>query len=172
MDDDISNIISAYLEAYAYGHRNPSDDIIRIIKKNPKQAFNAIAEFSGPLPNNLDFRDINDPLCRLLLNIADSVPDLMIPRMINGYWASRYLFISSAAASESLKFIPTLIDLLTDRSIYIKTLILQLIINWPHLQVSEMIPKLEKLSKMKSFQNADEDQALLEQATKIFRQAT
>lgn len=174
MKNNIKELIFAYLKAYADVNRAPYPDplpaTIKALRQNPKQAFDIIADFRGPLPANLDFRDADAPLCRLLSIIADLVPELLIPRMTTGYWASRYLFVSAAAGSKSPKFIPTIIELLTDRSIYIKTLVLQLIIDLPHLQVPEANPKLEKLGKMKSIQQSAMDSELLDRAKAILQE--
>lgn len=166
----ILEIVSAYLQEYAdapHGkYPEPSSETVEILRKNPNESFDVIVNGIFQKPQNLDPRDLDDPLCRLLSTFADLVPDLLTPKMTDGFWASRYLYISSAAVSKSPIFIPTIISLLTDRSIYIKTLVLQLINQWSHLQVPEAMPLLEKLSKMKSFQNSDRDRELLVQAKK------
>lgn len=164
----ILEIVSAYLQEYAdapHGkYPEPSSEIVEFLRKNPNESFDVIVNGLFQRPQNLDPRDLDDPLCRLLSAFVDLVPDLLIPKMTDGFWASRYLYISSAAVSKSPVFIPTIINLLTDRSIYIKSLVLQLIIQWSHLQVPEAMPIFEKLSKMKSFQNSEIDRKLLEQA--------
>ena len=161
-------IVSAYLQEYAdapHGkYPEPSSEIVELLRKNPNESFDVIVNGLFQKPHNLDPRDLGDPLCRLLSTFVDLVPDLLTPKMTDGFWASRYLYISSAAVSKSPVFIPTIINLLTDRSIYIKSLVLQLIIQWSHLQVPETMPIFEKLSKMKSFQNSEIDRKLLEQA--------
>ena len=161
----IFEIVSTYLQVYANTpYTEPSSEIVEFLRKDPDESFNVIAENLYQKPDNLDFRDLDDPICRLLIKFADLVPDLLIQKMTAGFWASRILYISSAAASKSPIFIPTIINLLTDRSIHIKTLVLNLIINFSHLQVPEALPKFEKLNKMKSFQNSEIDRKLLEQA--------
>lgn len=165
---NLSNIVSDYLRDYAgapYGiYPNPSSEIVDFLRKNPKRSFETIANGVFLRPQNLDPRDLGAPLCKLLTSIVDLVPNLLIPRMTKGFWASRYLYISSAAQSKSPLFIPTIINLLEDRSIYIKSHVLGLIVELPHLQVFEAMAKFEKLSKMKSFQNSENDRKLLEKA--------
>lgn len=160
--------ITEYLNVYANAPRNkhpvPSPSLVKFFRKHPEESFLAIANNSFQAPQNLDFRDLDDPLCRLLLTFVDLIPNLVVPQMTKGFWASRFLYISSAAASKSTVFIPTIIDLMTDRSIYIKTLVLQLIIQYPHLHVSKTIPNFEKLSKQKSFKESEMDRKLLEKA--------
>jgi hypothetical protein len=114
---------------------------------------------------------LDDPLCRVLAIAADLVPQLLIPKMTGGYWAARYFYVSAAARSGSASFIPTIVGLLTDRSIYIKTLVLELIVAWPHLRVAAVLPKLEKLAKMKSFARPDMDRHLLEKARRCVQVA-
>jgi hypothetical protein len=161
----ISEMISAYLQVYAdTPYTKPSSEIVEFLRKNPDESFNVITNNLFQKPENLDFRDLDSPLFLLLVAFADLVPDLLIPKMTSGFWGTRYLYIQSAAGSKSPVFISTIISLLTDRSIYIKSLILNLIIQWSHLQVPETIPIFEKLSKMKSFQNSEIDRKLLEQA--------
>jgi len=130
----------------------PTLSIVRSLRKRPDDAFAAITEHQGLL-FHIDPRDISDPLGQLLSQIADLVPELMIPRMTNGFWASRYMFISAAAASEAEVFVPTFFRLITDRSVYIKGLMLHLILHFPHLQVREALPQLKRLEEMKSFQS-------------------
>ena len=161
-------MISDYLKDFAdtphRKHPEPSPEIIELLRKKPDESFNVIEKGLFQKPENLDPRDFYDQLCRLLITFADLIPNLLIPKMTNGFWGARYLYISSAAASKSPIFVPTIIDLLTDRSIYIKTLVLQLIVQWSHLQIPEAMPKFDKLSKMKSFQNSQIDRELLAQA--------
>jgi Xaa-Pro aminopeptidase len=160
----IEDEIYEYLNAYADSSlRNPAPATIAILRKNPKESFSVIADYSGRQPNKLDPRDLNEPLGRLLLSITDLIPDLLISRMTSGFWASRYLFIGSAAASKADLFVPTIVDLLSDRSIYVKNLVLSLIVQYPHLQVPETLPKFEKLSRMQSYKN-DYDRQHLEKA--------
>lgn len=165
---NIPDKIFAYLKTYAdspYGkYPEPSSELVKFLRRNPRESFNIIASYSFQKPENLDFRDMGDPLCSLLKTFVDLVPDLLIPKMTIGFWGARYLFISSAAASKSSKFIPTIVSLLTDRSFYIKLLVLDLVVFYPHLQIPEVLPKLEKLSKMKSIQDSERCQKLLEQA--------
>lgn len=164
----ISDKVVMYLQEFAdapYGkYPVPSSKLVKFLRTNPRESFKVIANGSFQKPENLDFRDIDEPLCRLLITFVDLVPDLLISKMINGYWGARYLYISSAAASKSPTFVPTILDLLTDRSIYIKWLVLDLVVAYPHLQVPEAMPKLEKLSKMKSIQDWEMGQKLLERA--------
>jgi hypothetical protein len=161
----ISEIVSAYLQVYAdVPYTEPSSELVEFLRENPDESFAVIANGLFQKPENLDFRDLDSPLFLLLVAFADLVPDVLIQKMTIGFWGTRYLYISSAAASKSSVFIPTIINLLTDRSIYIKTLVLDLIIQWPHLRTPDVIPQLDKLSKMKSFQNSEIDRKLLEQA--------
>ncbi len=166
---NISEIIFRYLQEFADApynkYPNPSSSIVEVLRKNPSESFQVIANGLFQKPENLDFRDMDNPLCRLLITFADLVPELLIQKMTAGFWAARYLYISSAAACKAPVFIPVIINLLTDRSMYIKTLVLDLVITYPHLQIPEAMPKLEKLSKMKSFQNSEMDRKLLEKAT-------
>ena len=165
---NISELISEYLEMYANSpsrnHPEPASETVRMLRKHPEEAFRIIDTDAFQKPENLDPRDLDDPLFRLLVTFADVIPDLLIARMTSGFWGARYTYIQCAAASKCQDFVPTLINLLTDRSIYIKTLILRLITECPHLQVPEAMPKLDKLSKMKSFQAPSMDRELLEKA--------
>jgi hypothetical protein len=163
-----SELISVYLQLYAdapYGkYPEPSPEIIDTLRKNPGESFGVITNDLFEKPKNLDPRDLGAPLCKLLATFVDLVPDLLIPKMTDGFWASRYLYISSTALSKSPIFVSTVINLLTDRSIYIKSLVLELIIRYPHLQTPEAMSKFEKLGKMKSFQNSKINKELLERA--------
>lgn len=132
------------------------------LRENPEETFHVITDNLFEVPPALDFRDLDAPLGQLLASVADLVRDLLIPKMTKGFWGTRWLYISSAAASQSPHFTPTIIGLLLDRSIYVKTLVLNLILQWPHLRVSEAMPKLEKLSGMKAFQDSEMDRELLE----------
>jgi hypothetical protein len=166
--NDISEMISAYLKEYADSPGNkPLPDTVKALRRDPEEAFRVIGDLEQgnfQKPENLDPRDLDAPVFQLLITFVDLVPELVIPKMTNGFWGARYPYIQSAAWSKSTVFVPTIVDLLTDRSIYIKTLILDLIIQCPHLQVPEAMPKLEKLSKMKSFQESEQDRELLEKA--------
>ena len=160
----IEDVIFEYLKEYVdSSQRKPSTATVSMLRKKPEESFSVIADYSGKLPQKLDPRDLNEPLGRLLLCIIDLIPALLIPRMTSGFWASRYLFIGSAAASKAELFVPTIIDLLSDRSIYVKNLVLTLIAQYPHLRVPDALPKLEKLSGMKSYKN-DYDRQYLEKA--------
>jgi hypothetical protein len=167
-NSNISKIISEYLRTYANSsfrkRPEPSSETVRTIRKYPKTTFRIIDTGAFQKPENLDPRDLDSPLFRLLVTFADLIPELLIPKMTNGFWGARYAYIQCAAASKSLDFVPTLIDLLTDRSIYVKTLMLRLIIECPHLQIPDAMPKLDKLSKMKSFQEPSIDRELLDKA--------
>lgn len=160
--------VTAYLQEYADApyrkEPEPSSKFVKFLRENPRESFNVIASYSFQKPENLDFRDMSDPLCRLLITFVDLVPDLLIPKMTVGFWGARYLYISSAAASKSPIFIPTIVNLLTDRSYYIKWLVLELVVTYSHLQIPEVTPKLERLSKMKSIQDSEICQKLLERA--------
>ena len=150
---DLQQSIAEHLKAWSKSvSAKPSSSVVRSLRDRPKEAFAAITEYQGPY-FHIDPRDISDPLGQLLSHIAGLVPELMIPRMTNGFWASRYMFISAAAASESEVFVPTLIQLITDRSVYIKGLLLHLILHFPHLQVREALPQLKRLEEMKSFKS-------------------
>jgi hypothetical protein len=168
MSKEIADVIYAYLKVYSdaplRGVPDPSSETISVLRKNPKESFRLIADYRGKRPRHLDPRDLGDPLVRLLAGIADLVPELLLARMSKGFWVSRYLFICAAAASQSQQFVPSILGLLVDRSIYIKTLVLRLIAQWPHLQVADALPNLEKLSKMKTFQDSDFNQGFLEKA--------
>jgi hypothetical protein len=171
MNNSISDIILTYLKTYSEDplnkRSNPTTSTIGTLRNNAEASFNTIINYNGPIPTKLDPRDLDEPFGKLLSSIADLVPDLLISKMTNGYWGSRYLFISSAAASKSSKFVSTIINLLLDRSIYVKTLVLNLIIQWPHLQIIEALPLIEKLSKMKAFQKSGIDRDLLDEAKSI-----
>ncbi len=164
----VSDKVFAYLKIFADApyrkESEPSSELVKFLRKNPRESFNVIASYSFQKPENLDFRDMGDLLCRLLKTFVDLVPDLLIPKMTVGFWGARYLFISSAAASKSPTFIPIIVNLLTDRSFYIKWLVLDLVVAYPHLQIPEVLPKLEKLSKMKSIQDSERCRKLLDQA--------
>ena len=164
MEKEVYSYLKVYADAALGDIPNPSSEIIEVMREEPEEAFNVIADYQGKRPRNLDPRDMDAPLGRLLEQIADLVPELFISRMTSGYWASRYPFICSAAASKSEVFVPTILNLLADRSIYIKTLVLDLIPEMPHLQVPEALPKFERLEKMKSFLNSDYDKKRLEKA--------
>ena len=149
---DLQQSVAEHLEAWSKSvSAKPTSSVVRSLRERPEETFAAITEYQGPY-FHIDPRDISDPLGQLLSHIADLVPELMIPRMTNGFWATRYMFISAAAASESAVFVPTLIQLITDRSVYIKGLLLHLMVHFPHLQVREALPQLERLQQMKSFQ--------------------
>jgi hypothetical protein len=164
-DLTVSETISAYLQVYAdTPYTDPSPELVQALREQPEAFVTAISDNQFQKPANLDFRDMDDPLCRLLVPCADLVPDLIIPKMTTGFWATRFLYISSAAASTAPVFVPTLLQLLTDRSVYIQTLLLELILRWPHLQVPEALPQFEKLSQLKTFQTSAMDQELLERA--------
>jgi hypothetical protein len=164
-NDKISEIVSTYLQVYADDpYTEPSSELVEFLRENPDESLDVIANGLFRKPENLDFRDLDSPLFLLLVAFADLVPDVLIQKMTIGFWGTRYLYISSAAASKSSVFIPAIINLLTDRSIYIKTLVLELIIQWPHLRTPEVIPQFDKLSKLKPFQNSEIDRKLLEQA--------
>ncbi len=152
IEDKIYEYLKEYADSMPGVCTDPSLDTTSYLREYPEESFYVIANYSGKFPENLDPRDLGDPLGRLLSNIADLVPDLLVPRMTSGFWASRYLFICSAAASKFGVFVPIIISLLNDRSIYIKSLVLGLIVQWPHLQVTEALPILNRLSGLKSFQ--------------------
>jgi hypothetical protein len=158
----VATVIQNYLKLWAKAplgeYPEPPSDIVEVLRSLPETSFNAIAEYKGPL-YHMDPRDAPTPLGILLSRIADLVPDLLIPQMTEGFWAKRYMYINAAAMSQSSLYDSTLAQLLRDRSIYIKTLVLQLILDWPHLRTHEMLPHLEKLRSMKTFQknNADRD---------------
>ena len=168
MNENILRTMNTYIKDFADSPRGeypePSLETIKILREEPKEVFEIITNDLYEKPAGIDIRDISRPVGRILSAIADLIPELLIPKMTTGFWGIRYLYISSAVASKSPIYVSTIIDLLTDRSIYIKTLILRHIINWPHLQVPEAIPKFEKLSKMKSFQNSKMDRELLKEA--------
>ncbi len=159
------DIIAAYLKIWSkapFGeYPDPPSEIVDELRAIPEEVFNTIAEYNGPR-YHIDPRDLDMPLGILLSKIADLVPHLFIPRMTEGFWGARYMYIGAAAESQTSIYKDTFVQLLTDRSIYIKTLILRLISELPHLQVHEMIPQLEKLRKMKSFQKDDKDKGLLD----------
>lgn len=153
IEGKVYEYLNIYAEAQPGAAPDPSPDTISTLREYSEASFEVIADYSGKRPENLDPRDLSEPLGRLLSNIADLVPDLLVPRMTKGFWASRFLFICGAAASEAEVFVPTIVELLTDRSVYIKNLVLDLIAQWPHLQVPDTLPKLKKLEGMKSYQN-------------------
>jgi hypothetical protein len=174
-NNTISEVISTYLKEFDASSKkyandpqrkypDPSSQTVKLLRQMPNEALNAIETGLYEKPENLDPRDLSHPLSRLLVTFVDLIPELLISRMTSGYSGSKWTYIQCAAASKSPVFVPIIIDLLTDRSIYIKTLILELIIDCPHLQVPEAMPKFEKLSKMKSFQNSPMDLELLEKA--------
>jgi hypothetical protein len=168
MNDELPERISAYLQRFGGKiypkHPDPPAPLVEELRRRPEEAFEVVVKGLYIKPEQLDFRDLDDPLNRLLSAFAELIPDRLIPKMTEGYWASRYLFITAAATSKSPLFVPTLVDLLLDRSIYIKTLVLRLILDWPHLRVAQAAAKLEKLAGMKSFQRPGMDRELLEKA--------
>ncbi len=168
MNNSVCEVISDYLKDFAdtslSKRLEPSLEVVDALRKNPDDAFQVIANGLYQKPENLDFRDLDDPLFRLLTTFVDLVPEVVIPKMTKGFWGGRYLYIQCAAASKAPIFVPTIINLLADRTIYIKILVLQLILQYPHLQVPEAMPQFEKLGKMKSFQDSEADRQLLEQA--------
>lgn len=170
MNENILEIINVYIKEFADAPHGEapelSPEITKILRAKPEEVFEIISNDLYKRPENMDLRDIGSPSGRLLTTVVDLIPELVIPKMTKGFWGTRYLYISSAVTSKSPIYISTIIDLLTDRSIYIKALILDSIIDWQHLRVPEAIPKFEKLSKMKSFQNSDIDRELLEKAWK------
>ncbi|MCP4141878.1 MAG: hypothetical protein GY755_16650 [Chloroflexi bacterium] len=170
MNEKLLTTINTYIKDFANSMKveyiEPSAETTNELRENPEEVFEIVSNDLYTKPENIDIRDISMPLANLLIAVADLIPNLLISKMTKGDSGSRFLYISSAAASKSPIYIPTIVDLLTDRSIYIKTLILRLITDWPHLRVHETIPKFEKLSKMKSFQNSRMDRELLEKAWK------
>lgn len=165
---NISNIVSAYLQEYVNSkgdkYPNPSAEAIQVFRESPVDTFDVIDKSQFHKPENLDFRDLDDPIFRILVTFVDLIPDLLISKMTKGFWGTRYTYIQCAAATKSPAFIHPIVDLLTDRSIYIKTLVLELITMYPHLQIEETLPKFEKLKTMKTFQDSSMDKELLEKA--------
>ena len=159
-----SDIITEYLKMWSKSpHNDPTSMMVDELRSKPEETFNAIIEYNGPR-YHIDPRDIDMPMGILLSKIADLVPHLFIPHMTEGFWGSRYMYIGAAAECQASIYKDIFVQLLTDRSTYIKTLILRLIIEWPHLQTEEMIPQLEKLRQMKSFQKDNMDKELLNKA--------
>ena len=151
--------VNSYLHEYAHARvgdcPQPTGEVIQLLRESPEESFNELLACLGEArPCTIDPRDIDIPIGKLLMHIANLLPELIIEKLSETGSHHRSMYIHSAAASQDVVFVSHLLDLLKSRSKFVKDCVLLEISRWPHLQVPEAVPLVENLSKQKSFTSA------------------
>ncbi|WP_037198007.1 hypothetical protein [Rhodopirellula baltica] len=138
---------------------------------SPEDSFAAVLDYRGAYPDGMDPRDAHGiHLVNLLSLLLFRFPELLTNRELKTIPVrQRYCVVNAAITADSKKFRDFILGGLRDRSIYVKTLVLDAIVRHPALRTPTAHEMVKRLLLVKSVVESDYDRRHVEAALASFR---
>jgi hypothetical protein len=143
--DDISALVLAFLE-------RPRDaSTIDLILDRGGNVFEVVDAYAGPFPDGMDPRDAGETLGLLLARIGERYPaKLMHHLQSRAFWAKKWRYLYAAASLEDDRFGPLIVSHLSDRSVYVKDAVIDILTKYHNLWSDDAALRLRQLLSGKS----------------------
>jgi hypothetical protein len=139
---------------------------VEALTRRPEAAFRALLGYRGPYPAPLHPIDVHaDHLRVLLTELLRRRPALLLGRDLSALGpGQRHLVLNAAIGAEDPRFTPVILAGLKDRSVYVRLLVADALVQHERLRAREARLELRRLLALKSVASSEYDREHFQQA--------